>query len=101
MDQGRETERSGPKDTTKIDNVLWSLSSQVILAQTKINIRQQAVAKFPYRSIAFKGIQMPSPLVSRSQVSLIHQTYFKEHLLSNIKFPMGEKADVHFFSTLL
>ena len=36
MDQGKGAAKSGPKDTTKIDIVLWSLSNQEILAQKSV-----------------------------------------------------------------
>ena len=55
---------------------------------------QQAVEKCPKVSISCKGVQMPSLLDSGSKISLIHQIYFKEHLLPRIETPMVEKADV-------
>ena len=62
MDQGKGAAKSGPKDTTEIDSVLQSLSSHEILAQTKIDIMQQAVVKYHEVSIPCKGIQMQSLL---------------------------------------
>ena len=82
------------------DKVLRSLSSQGILAQAKINIMQQAVAKCPKVSISSKGVQMPSLLDSGSEVSLIHQSYFKEHLLPKIETPTCEKADAQYYLIL-
>ena len=101
MDQGRGAAKSGPKYTSKINNVLRSLSSQGILAQTKINIMQQAVAKCPKVSISCKMVQMLSLLDSGSEVSLIYQSYFKERLLPRIETPMGEKADAHVLFNLM
>ena len=73
--------------------MLPSLSSHKILAQTKIDIMQQTVAKCPKINISCKGVQMPSLLDSGYEVSLIHHTYFKEHLLPRIETPSGEKAN--------
>ena len=42
-----------------------------------------------------KGVQMPSLLDSSSEVSLIHHSYFKEHLLPKIETPVGEKSDAY------
>ena len=91
MDKGK----SGPKDIPKLDSVLRSLTSQGILAETKISILQQAIAKCPKVSISSKGVQISSLLDSGNEVSLICQPYFKEHLLPRIETPMGEKADAH------
>ena len=95
MDQGKGVAKSGPRDSIGIDNVLWSFSSCEILAQTKIDIMQHAVAKCPKVGISCKGFQIPLLLDSDSKVSLICQTYFKEHLLPRIQIPTGEKADAH------
>ena len=78
-----------------MENVLRSLSSQGILAQDKIEIIQQAVAKCPKISISSMGVQIPSLLDSGSKVSLIHYSHFKEHLLPKIEDPMGEKSEAH------
>ena len=101
MDQGRGAAKSGPKDITKLDTVLWSLSSQEISAQTKINIMQWAVTKCPNVNISIKGVQMPSLLDSGSKVSFICQSYFKEYLLPRIEIPMGEKTDAHVLFSLM
>ena len=87
--------REQPKVVQKIVLVLWSLSGHEISAQTKIDIMQQAVAKCSKVSISCKEVQMPLLLDSGSEVSLICQAYFKEHLLPRIETPMGEKADSH------
>ena len=78
-----------------MENVLRSISSQGILAQDKVEIMQQAVAKCPKISISSKGLQIPPLLDSGSKVSLICYSHFKEHLLPNIEAPMGEKSDAH------
>ena len=64
MYQDKGAAKNGPKDITKLDNVLRSLSSHGILAQTKINIMQQAAAKCPKVNITTKGVQIPSLLDS-------------------------------------
>ena len=94
-DQIKGGTNSGPKVTNPMENVLWSISSHVILAQDKIEIMQQAVAKCPKISISSMGIQIPSLLDSGSKVSLIHYSHFKEHLLPKIETHMGEKSDAH------
>ena len=62
---------------------------------------QQSVAKCPKVSILSKGLQIPSLLDSGSEVSLIHYSYFKEHLLQNIETPTGEKSDAHVLFNLM
>ena len=83
-----------------MENVLRSISSQGILAQDKIEIMQQAVAKNPKISISSMRVQIPSLLDSGSEVSLIHYSHFKEHLLPKIEGPMGEKSDAHILFNL-
>ena len=77
-----------------------SISGQGISAQDKIEIMQKAVAKCPKVSISSMGVQIPSFLDSGSEVSLIHNSHFKEHLLPKIEDPMGEKSDAHMMSNL-
>ena len=100
-DQGRGAANSGPENITELGIVLRSISSQGILAQTKIDIMQKAVARYPKVSISGKGIQISSLLDSGSEVSLIHQSYFKEHLLPRVEIPVGEKADAHILFNLM
>ena len=77
-----------------------SISSHEMLAQDKIKIMQQAIAKCPKISIASKGVQIPSLLDSGSEVSLIQYSYFKEHLLPKSEAPTGEKSDAHILFNL-
>ena len=88
-DQGRGGTNSGPKNTN-LENVLTSISSKGILAQDKVEIKQQTVAKCPKLSISSIGVQIPSLLDSGSKVSLICYSHFKEYLLPNIVDPTGE-----------
>ena len=46
------------------------------------------------------GVQIPSLLDSGSEVSLIHYSHFKEHLLPKIETPTGEKLDAHILFNL-
>ena len=84
-----------------MENVLRSIYSHGISTQDKIYIMQQAVAQCPKVSISSKGVQIPSLLDSGSEVSLIHQSYYKEHLLPKIETPTGEKAGVHILYNLM
>ena len=83
-----------------MEKVLRSISSQGILAQDKVKIMQQAVAKCPKISISSMGIQIPSLLDSGNKVSLICYSHFKEHMLPKIEIPMGEKLDDHILFNL-
>ena len=80
-DQGKGGSNSGLQDKDFIDGIMMSISSQGILAQDKVEIMQQAVAKCTKISVASMGVQIPSLLDSGSKVSLIRYSYFKEHLL--------------------
>ena len=44
---------------------------------------------------------MPLLFDSCSEVSLIHQSYFKEHFLPRIEIPAGKKADAHVLFNLM
>ena len=90
----------GPQVMDAMENVLRSISSHVMLAQDKIEITQQAVAKCPKIIISSKGVQILSLLDSGSEVSLICYSHFKEHLLPKIEAPMGEKLDAHILFNL-
>ena len=72
-----------------------SISNYVILAQSKVIIMQQAVAKYPKMSICCKGIQITTLLVSGNEVTLLYQSYFDKHLKPVVS-PFGkEKGDIH------
>ena len=70
------------------------LRNASILAETKMEIMQHAVAKCPKVSISAHGIQIPSLLDSSSEVTLLWQSYFDQHILPKIKLATGEKADM-------
>ena len=71
------------------------LRNTSILAETKIEIMQRAVAKCPKVCISAHGTQTPSLLDSSSEVTLLRQSYFDQHILPKIKPATGEKADTH------
>ena len=76
------------------------ISSQGILAQVKVEIMQQAVAKCPKITISSIAVQIPSVLDSGSEVSLICYSHSKEHLLPKIETPVGEKLGTHILFNL-
>ena len=56
---------------------------------------QCAVAKSPKVSTSAYGIQIPSLLDLGSEVMLLRQSYFNQHLLPKIKVAISEKAEAH------
>ena len=42
-----------------------------------------------------KGIQIPCLLYLDSQVTLVRQSYFNEHLLPKVNASYGERAEAH------
>ena len=90
MDQGKGGSNSGPQDEDFMACIMRSISSKGISAKDKIEIMQQADARWPKISVASMGVQIPPLLDSGSKISLIRHSYFKEHLLPKIEMPMGE-----------
>ena len=60
-----------------------------------MEIMQWAVAKCPKVCISAHRIQIPSLLDSGSEVTLLQQSYFDQHILPKIKPATGEKANAH------
>ena len=85
---------SGPHDYEE-NSLIIQLRNTSILAETKIEIMQCAVAKCPKVCINAHGIQIPSLLDSGSEVTLLQQSYFEQHILPKIKLATGEKANAH------
>ena len=85
---------SGPHDY-KENSLIVQLRNTSILAETRMEIMQQAVAKCPKVCISAHRIQIPSLLDSGSEVTLLWQSYFNQHILPKIKPATGEKADAH------
>ena len=76
-------------------SLIIQLRNTSISAETKMEIMQRAVAKCPKVCISAHGIQIPSLLDSSSEVTLLQQSYFDQHILPKIKPATGEKADAH------
>ena len=95
MDQTKGEQKSGPHTDDEGKVLICQVNNASILAETKIEIMQHAVAKCPKVCISVHGIQIPSSLDSGSEVTLLQQSYFNKHILSKIKPVTGEKADAH------
>ena len=87
--------KSGPHKYTYEKDLIWSIDNASILATTKLEIMQCAVAKSPKVSISAYGIQIPSLLDLGSDVMLLRQSYFDQLLLLKIKVATSEKAKAH------
>ena len=85
---------SGPHNY-KENSLIIQLRNTSILAETKMEIMQCAVAKCPKVCIHAHRIQIPSLLDSGSEVTLLRQSYFDQHILPKIKLATGEKSDTH------
>ena len=94
MDQPKGENVGDPHDYD--ENCLKiQLRNTSILAETNMEVMQRAVAKCPKVCISAHGIQIPSLLDSSSEVTLLQQSYFDQHILPKIKPATGEKADAH------
>ena len=94
-DQAAGVSDHGPHDTDYEKELIWSIHSSSILAGTKLEIMQHAVARSPKVCISAHGIQIPSLLDSGSDVMLLRQAYFEKHLLPKIQVATSEKAKAH------
>ena len=95
MDQPKGEKESGPHPDNEEKVLILQLNNASILAETKIEIMQCAVAKCPKVCISAHGIQISSLLDSGSKVTLLWQSYFDKHILPKIKQASDEKADAH------
>ena len=86
---------SGPHHNNEENSLIIQLRNTSLLAKAKMEIMQRAVAKCPKVCISAHGIQIPSLLDSGSEVTLLWQLYFDQHILPKIKLAMGEKANAH------
>ena len=93
--QKRKTNENGPHIFTYEEELIQSVHNASISAMTKLEITQRAVAKSPKVSISVHGIQTPSLLDLGSEVMLLRQSYFKQHLLPEIQAATSEKAEAH------
>ena len=87
--------KSGPNKYSYEEDLIQSIHNPSILAATKLDIIQHAVARSPKVSISAYGIQIPSLLDSGSEVVVLRQSYFDQYLLPKIKSAMSEKADTN------
>ena len=87
--------KSGPHKYTYEEELIQSIHNASILATTKLEIMQCAVAKSPKVSISAYGIQIPSLLDLGSEVMLLKQSYFDQYLLPKIKVATSEMAEAH------
>ena len=94
MDQPKGESESGPHHTNE-KSLIIQLQNASILAETKMEIMQHAVAKCPKVCISAHGIQIPSVFDSGSEVTLLWQSYFDQHILPKIKLATGEKVNAH------
>ena len=94
-DQPKGENKSGPHHNHEEKCLMIQLRNASISAETKMKIMQRAVAKCPKVCISAHGIQIPSLLDSSSEVTLLWQSYFDQHILPKIKPATGEKADAH------
>ena len=85
----------GPHNPDYETELIRSINSSSILAGTKLEIMQHAVARSPKVCINAHGIQIPSLLDLGSDVMLLRQAYFEKHLLPKIQEATGEKAKAH------
>ena len=60
-----------------------------------MEIIQCTLVKCPKVCISAHGIQIPSLLDSGSEVTLLWQSYFDQHILPKINPATGEKANTH------
>ena len=94
-DQPKGENVSGPHHDYEENCLKIQLRNTSISAETKMEIMQRAVAKCPKVCISAHGIQIPSLLDSGSEVTLLWQSYFEQHILPKIKLATGEKANAH------
>ena len=84
-----------PHKATYEEKLIRSIHNASILTVTKLEIMQHAVTRSPKVCISAHGIQIPSLSDLGSEVMLLRQSYFEEHLLPKIQVVTGEKADAH------
>ena len=94
MDQAMGAKWSCPHNNYE-EELIMSIHNASNMAATKLEIMQHAVAKCPKVSISAHGILIQSLLDSGSEVMLLRQCYFEQHLLHKIKSGTSEKADAH------
>ena len=86
---------SGLHKFTYEEELIQSICNASILATSKLEIMQCAVAKSPKVSISPHGIQIAFLLDLGSEVMLLKQSCFEQHLLPKIQVATSEKAKAH------
>ena len=84
MDQAVGAKKNGPD--INYEELIQSIHNTSILVQTKWEIVLCAVAKCPRVSVSAHGIQIPSLLDLGSEVTLLRQSYFEQHLLLKLNW---------------
>ena len=85
----------GPHELNYEEELIRLIHSTSILAVTKLEIMQCAVARSPKACIIAHGIQIPSLLDLGSDVMLLRQSYLEKHLLPKIQVVTSGKAEAH------
>ena len=68
----------GPLNMDYETELIWSIHNSSVLAETKLEIMQRAVARSPKVCISAHGIQIPSLLDLGSDMMLLRQAYFEK-----------------------
>ena len=79
-DQAAGGNDHGPHDIDCETDLIGYINSASILAETKLEIMQRAVARSPKVCINAHGIQIPSLLDLGSDVTLLRQAYFEKNI---------------------
>ena len=95
MDQTKGQKKSGLHTNNDGNNLICEINNASILAETKMEIIEWAVAKCPKVCISTHGIQISSLLDCGSEVTLLWQSYFNKYIQPKIKLAMGKKANAH------
>ena len=98
LDQSEGEKVYGPDQTDELDcdkdkgivGLIEKISSQQVSALIKIEVMQRAVATCPKVNMGSGRKRIPSLLDSGSQVTSIHQSFFKQEILPHIKPSDGE-----------
>ena len=81
--------------THDLDLLRKELSYKTISDDSKLEIMQQAVALCPEIIMSLKGKQTRSLLESGSKVTLINESYFKEHIEHRLLLSSGVYNNSH------
>ena len=81
--------------THNLDLLRKELSCKTISDNSKLDIMQQAVAPCPEIVMSIKGKPTKSLLDSGSEVTLINESYFKEHIKHRLLPSSGAYNNSH------